>query len=48
MVQAMSLFNRKRQSKGIYAEGISGAEVETWWHRESSIGGTGTEQKRIN
>jgi stalled ribosome alternative rescue factor ArfA len=37
---------RKRQSKGIYARASFGAEVESWWHRESSI--AGAERKQIS
>ena len=39
---------RKRQSNGIYAQASFGAEVESWWHREGSIAGTGAGRKRIS
>jgi hypothetical protein len=38
---------RKRQSISIYARASFGAEVESWWHREGSIAGTGAGRKRI-
>jgi hypothetical protein len=41
------LSNRKRQSISICTQGSLGAEVESWWHRESNIAGTEAERKRI-
>jgi hypothetical protein len=47
LAQQRSRFKRKRQSKGIYTQASFGAEVESWWHREDSIAGTGAGRKRI-